>query len=150
MQNVFTEGTVDRNLFGLLDGCVDALYKQARIQSGDLGADDIELVVQLAQTDSEAEGAQVLCYYYFVDHTARILFWLHDRLYDRLRDHHQATDDVFSGLQGVADPSHIRALCGTCDDTADMSYPLGYSLESEYWCVMHNRTSFIHFLRNRF
>lgn len=114
---MFTEGTVDCNLFGLLDECIDALYSQAQIQSEDFGASDIELVVQLAQTDSEAEGAQVSCYYYFVDHTTRTLFWLHDRL----RDPHQTTDDVFSGLRGVADPSHIRALCGTCDDTADMS-----------------------------
>ncbi|KAG1753058.1 hypothetical protein EDD22DRAFT_808088 [Suillus occidentalis] len=111
-RHVFTEGTLDCSLFGLLDECIDALYSQARIQSEDLGASDIELVVQLAQTDSEAEGAQVSCYYYFVDHTARTLFWLHDRL----RDPHQTTDDVFSGLRGVADPSHIR-----------------YSLESEYW-----------------
>lgn len=111
-RHVFTEGTVDCNLFGLLDECIDALNSQARIQSKDFGASDIELVVQLAQTDSEAEGAQVSCYYYFVDHTARTLFWLHDRL----RDRHQTTDDVFSGLRGVADPSHIR-----------------YSLESEYW-----------------
>lgn len=111
-RNVFTEGTVDYSLFGLLDGCVDALYNQARIQSVDREADDIELVVQLVQIDSEAESAQVSCYYYFVDHTARTLFWLHDRL----RGHHQATADVFSGLRGVTDPSHIR-----------------YSLESEYW-----------------
>ncbi|KAG1733735.1 hypothetical protein EDB19DRAFT_1209482 [Suillus lakei] len=93
-------------MFGLLDECVDVLYDLARTKSANLEAGDIELVVQLAQP--EAEGGQVICHYYFADHKARTLFWLHDR--------HQATDDIFSGLRGVADPSHIR-----------------YTLESEYW-----------------
>lgn len=103
-------------MFELLDGCVDALCELAQTKSMNLEADDIELVVQLAQT--EAEGAQVSCCYYFVDHTARTLFWLHDR--------DQATDNnIFSGLQGVTDPSHIR-----------------YFLESEYWFVMLNVVRF--------
>ncbi|KAG1775692.1 hypothetical protein EV702DRAFT_1116121 [Suillus placidus] len=109
-RSVFTEATVDCNMFGLLDGWVDELNKLAQTNSVDLGADNIELVVQLVQT--EAEDAEVLCHYYFVDHRARTLFWLHDRLHDP----DQATGDIFSGLRGVTDPSHIR-----------------YSLESEYW-----------------
>ncbi|KAG1791095.1 uncharacterized protein HD556DRAFT_1387483 [Suillus plorans] len=104
-KRVFTEATVDSNMFGFLDKYVDALYELAQTQSVNLRADDIDLVVQLAQNE---EDAQVSCYYYFVDHTDRILFWLHDR--------DQATEDIFSGIQGVIDPSHIR-----------------YSLESEYW-----------------
>ncbi|KAG1838586.1 hypothetical protein DFJ58DRAFT_813794 [Suillus subalutaceus] len=105
-RSVFTEATMDRSMFELLDKCVDELNELAKTKSVDLGADDIELVVQLAQT--ETGDAQVFCYYYFIDHKARTLFWLHD--------YNQATDDIFSGLRGVADPSHI-----------------GYSLEAEYW-----------------
>lgn len=103
-KSVFTEATMDSNMFGFLDRYVDALDELAQTQSVDLGDDNTDLVVQLAQN----EEGEVSCYYYFVDHTDRILFWLHDR--------DQATDDIFSGLQGVMDPSHIR-----------------YSLESEYW-----------------
>ncbi|KAG2048582.1 hypothetical protein BDR06DRAFT_920295 [Suillus hirtellus] len=105
-KSVFTEATMDSNMFGFLDECVNALEELAQPATPpvDLRADNIELVVQLAQT----EGGEVSCYYYFVDHTDRILFWLHDR--------DQAKDDIFSGLQGVMDLSHIR-----------------YSLESEYW-----------------
>jgi hypothetical protein len=104
---VFTEATIDDSMFGLLDGCINMLREMAKKQSVDLGDDDIELVVQLAQT--EAGDTQMSCCYYFIDHNARTLFWLHD--------HQQTTDvDIFSGLRGVADPSHIR-----------------HSLESEYW-----------------
>lgn len=111
LQSVFTEATMDSNMFGFLDECVNALEELAQPATPpvDLRADNIELVVQLAQN----EGGEVSCYYYFVDHTDRILFWLHDR--------DQAKDDIFSGLQGVMDLSHIRALCGTGDDAADMT-----------------------------
>ncbi|KAG1718140.1 hypothetical protein EDB19DRAFT_1838552 [Suillus lakei] len=98
--------TQDETTFRLIDECVNGLYDLARAESASLEADDIELVVQLPQL--EVEGAQVSCQYYFVDHAARTLFWLHDN--------DQATVNIFSGLQGVVDPSHIR-----------------YALESEYW-----------------
>jgi hypothetical protein len=131
---VFTEATIDDSMFGLLDGCINMLREMAKKQSVDLGDDDIELVVQLAQT--EAGDTQMSCCYYFIDHNARTLFWLHD--------HQQTTDvDIFSGLRGVADPSHIRALCGTCDYAADMNQSLGHSLESEYWFVILNLVRFI-------
>lgn len=66
--------------------------------SASLEVADIELVVQLWPTDGE-----MTCQYYFVDHSARTIFWLHDNL--------EATMNIFSGLRGVNDPSHIRALC---------------------------------------
>jgi hypothetical protein len=77
--------------------CVDALYDDLlRDVSGDIGIDDIELVVQLEEgwTDSK-----VSCKYYFVDHKAQILFWLHDP--------HEATKNLFGALPGVYDPSHM-------------------------------------------
>jgi hypothetical protein len=71
----------------------------ARAKSAGLEADDnIELVVQLLPIAGE-----MTCQYYFVDHGARTLFWLHDS--------HEATTKIFSGLRGVEDPSHIRASC---------------------------------------
>ncbi|KAG1724594.1 hypothetical protein EDB19DRAFT_296258 [Suillus lakei] len=105
-RRAFTEANTDETTFRLIDECVNGLYDLARAESASLEADDIELVVQLPQL--EVEGAQVSCQYYFVDHAARTLFWLHDN--------DQATVNIFSGLQGVVDPSHIR-----------------YALESEYW-----------------
>ncbi|KAG0697076.1 hypothetical protein DFH29DRAFT_836251 [Suillus ampliporus] len=104
-RNTFTEANMDETTFRLVDECVDELYDLAHAKSASLQSDEIELVVQL--WPAEAEDAQVSCQYYFVDHATRTLFWLHD---------HQATENIFSGLQGVADPSHIR-----------------YALESEYW-----------------
>jgi hypothetical protein len=41
----------------------------------------------------------VYCQYYFVDHKAQILFWLHDP--------HEATKNLFGALPGVYDPSHM-------------------------------------------
>ncbi|KAG1740685.1 hypothetical protein EDB19DRAFT_767077 [Suillus lakei] len=103
-RKTFTEAHVVKTTFPLLDGCVDGLYDLARVKSAISQADDIELVVQL-----ESEDQQVTCRYYFVDHAARTLFWLHDVNYG-------ATTNIFSSLQGVDDLSHIR-----------------YALESEYW-----------------
>jgi hypothetical protein len=65
--------------------------------------DNIELVVQV--TPAKNDGEHVDCKYYYVDHTARTLFWLHD--------HPGATEDIFCKLRGVYDPSHIGASCRT-------------------------------------
>lgn len=101
-RKTFTEAILDETTFDLLAGCVDKLYDMAA-NSASLEAADIELVVQLWPTDGE-----MTCQYYFVDHSARTIFWLHDNL--------EATMNIFSGLRGVNDPSHIR-----------------FALESEYW-----------------
>ncbi|KAG1856754.1 hypothetical protein F4604DRAFT_1208624 [Suillus subluteus] len=102
-RKTFTEAIMDQITFHSLGGCVDELYDMARTISANLEADDIELVVQLWSNEG-----QMTCYYYFVDHAARTLFWLHDN-YD-------ATTNIFSGLRGVNNLSHIR-----------------FALESEYW-----------------
>lgn len=90
---------MDETTFHLLAECVDGLYDMARAKLTSLEAEDIELVVQLWPTEGE-----ITCQYYFVDHAARTLFWLHDT-------NHETTVNIFSGLRGVDDPSHIRALC---------------------------------------
>ncbi|KAG1807098.1 uncharacterized protein BJ212DRAFT_764932 [Suillus subaureus] len=97
-QKTFTEAITDETTFDLLGRCVDGLYDMARAKLASLEADDIELVVQLWPIEGE-----MTCHYYFVDHAARILFWLHDSP--------EATTKIFSGLRGVDNLSHIRALC---------------------------------------
>jgi len=57
---------------------------------------NIELVLQVSQ-------AKALCQYYFVDHANRTLFWL--------QKHVDATNDIFYGLEGVQDPTHVGAFC---------------------------------------
>ncbi|KAG1718506.1 uncharacterized protein EDB91DRAFT_1185136 [Suillus paluster] len=119
-RRTFTEANMNKSMFSLIDGCVNALYDLPQAKSVNLEADDIELVVQVAQVEAR-DGVQLSCHYYFVDHTARTLFWLHDYHQENLLSGLQGvtkTRNLFSGLQGVADPSHIR-----------------YVLESEYWCV---------------
>ncbi|KAG1859074.1 hypothetical protein C8R48DRAFT_714446 [Suillus tomentosus] len=103
-RKTFTEAIMDETTFHLLAGCVDGLYDMARAKSTSLEPEDIELVVQLWPIEGE-----MTCQYYFVDHAARTLFWLHDT-------NHETTMNIFSGLRGVDDLSHIR-----------------FALESEYW-----------------
>ena len=98
-QRTFTEANIDETTFHLVDGCVDTLYTLCA-ESVDLGDNDIELVLQLSHSGST--GANPLCQYYFVDHANRTLFWVQD---------HQATDDIFCGLHGIYDPSHVGAFC---------------------------------------
>jgi hypothetical protein len=97
LQRTYTEANINENLFRALDGCVDALYDDLLCDdSGDIATDDIELVVQLT-----LEKNEVCCQYYFVDHNARMLFWLHNPK--------KVAESLFSALQGVYDPSHMGA-----------------------------------------
>ncbi|KAG2078422.1 hypothetical protein BDR04DRAFT_1226420 [Suillus decipiens] len=102
-RKTYTEAIMDETTFHLLAECVDRLYETARAKSAHLETDNIELVLQLWLSEGE-----MTCQYYFVDHATRTLFWLHDN--------REATMNIFSGLRGVNDLSHIR-----------------FALESEYW-----------------
>jgi hypothetical protein len=121
LQRAYTEAIIDEAKFRTVAECVDALYDLARMMSVDLAADDIELVVQL-----EEGQAGVSCQYYFVDHNARTLFWLHDP--------HEAIEHLFSAVRVVYGLSHMSASCGTYV-AVDMNLPVGYALEQEYWFV---------------
>ncbi|KAG1750422.1 uncharacterized protein EDB91DRAFT_1046022, partial [Suillus paluster] len=101
-KRTFSEANMDEASFRLMDRCMDALYDLARTKLANLKAEDTELFVQVAQPQANS------CQYYFVNHSNRTLFWLHN--------HNEATDDIFDGLRGVRDPSHIRC-----------------ALESQYW-----------------
>jgi len=107
LQRTFTEANMDESTFNLVDGCINALYQVARENSVDLEDSKIELVVQVEQ--AEDDDAPVSCQYYFIDHATRSLFWLHEN--DR------ATENIFSGLRGIYDPSHIGASCRIYDAT---------------------------------
>ncbi|KAG2125742.1 hypothetical protein DEU56DRAFT_563875 [Suillus clintonianus] len=103
-KRAFTEGHIDESSFRLMDRCVDELYDRGRTITPNFDANDIELVVQVVPAHTD------YCQYYFVDHTTRTLFWLHDQ------DHNEATYNIFDDFRGVCDPSHIR-----------------FALESQYW-----------------
>lgn len=92
--------------FRLVDGCVDELHRLALTKSVNIEDNNIELVVQVAQT--AVDGAHASCQYYFVDHGNRTLFWLHD---------HSQVSDIFCGLRGIYDLSHIGVSCSTYDTT---------------------------------
>ena len=99
-QKTFTEANINETTFHLVDKCVDALYTLCA-ESIDLEDNDIELVLQVSHSGDS--GADASCQYYFVDHVRRTLFWLQNNV--------QATDDIFYGLRGIYDLSHIGASC---------------------------------------
>jgi hypothetical protein len=102
LQSTYTEANIDENVFRALDGCVDVLYDGLLCDdSEDIGTDDIELVVQLTVEQNEVGQTEACCQYYFVDHKARILFWLHDT--------HEVAKNLFGALRGVYDLSHMGA-----------------------------------------
>ena len=82
----------------MLDGCVNTLYRLLA-ESVNVEDDDVELFLHVSQAD----GSRWSCQYYFVDHANRTLFWLQDYV--------NAIDDIFYGLRGIYDPSHIGASC---------------------------------------
>jgi hypothetical protein len=94
---------MDETTFLLVDGCIDELHDLAQELRVNLDDNNVELVVHV--THAEVGDVPVSCQYYFVDHRVRTLFWLHKNS--------EATKNVLSGLQGIYDPSHIGASCGT-------------------------------------
>jgi hypothetical protein len=80
-----------------MNSCIDELLGDATKQGLNLtGGANIELVVQLFRN---RETKVLKCRYYFVDHTNRLLLWVHE----------QCTEKLFDGLLGVEKLSHISA-----------------------------------------
>jgi len=105
LQRTFTEANTDESC-DFINECVDILYRLCS-ESVNLELHYVELVLQVSQ-------ANALCWYYFVDHTNRTLFWLQKyvgAIYDI-----QVLRDV-----KVQDLSHLGAFCRTCDITG-MNY----------------------------
>jgi hypothetical protein len=77
-----------------MNSCIDELLGDAARQGLNLtGGANIELVVQLFKRETKVW----ICRYYFVDHTNRLLLWVHE----------QCTEQLFDGLLGVEKLSHI-------------------------------------------
>jgi len=81
--------------FRLVNACMDKLHELCP-NSINLDDHNIELVLQVTEDDSPLDAT---CQYYFVDHGKKTLFWLHH--------YEEATSDIFCGLRGVDDLSHI-------------------------------------------
>lgn len=86
-----------------MTSCIEKLL--ALITSGlpQLRRGDIELVVELTRYQNQNHG--LVCRYYFVDHTNRLLFWLHEI----------PAEKIFDGVMGVEKWSHISA--SSCENT---------------------------------
>jgi len=79
----------------IMNSCVDELLTLAMSHGVQPTDGSIELVVQLLRNP----WAVLISKYYFVDHSKRLLFWLHE----------QRTEMLFEGLRGVDRLSHISA-----------------------------------------
>jgi hypothetical protein len=77
-----------------LNDCADNLLALARSSGVELTS-AIELTLQLGMDPDTGER---VCSYYFADRAERTLFWLHEL----------GTEDLFDGVRGVKDYSHIR------------------------------------------
>ena len=78
----------------IMDPCVDELLDLAISHGVQPNDGNIELVVLLRDSQSVQ-----ICRYYFVDHSKRLLFWLHK----------QRTEMLFEGVEGIERLSHISA-----------------------------------------
>jgi hypothetical protein len=60
--------------------------------------EDVECVLHLGK--DEEDDTIYECYYYLVDHSNRILFWMNDF----------TADDMIAEIDGATDPRHISAF----------------------------------------
>jgi hypothetical protein len=97
-QGIYTDSDLQSQKFRYnMNSCIDELLGDAAKQGLNLtGGADIELVVQLFFKNRTKD---LICRYYFVDHTNRLLLWVHE----------QCTEKLFDGLLGVEKLSHISA-----------------------------------------
>jgi hypothetical protein len=97
-QGIYTDLDLQNQMFRYkMNSCIDELLGDAARQGLNLtGGANIELVVQLFKNQ---EAKVWICRYYFVDHTNRLLLWVHG----------QCTEKLFDGLLGVEKLSHISA-----------------------------------------
>ena len=70
-----------------------------------LPVDDWELVLELGE---DRETGELICFYYFVCHSSRCLFWLHE--FD--------LESALNNLRGVSELTHIRESALTLNQTS--------------------------------
>ncbi|KAG2751246.1 hypothetical protein P692DRAFT_20830991, partial [Suillus brevipes Sb2] len=85
-----------------MTSCIEELLALMTCGLPQLRSGDIELVVELTRNQKN----NMVCRYYFVDHTNRLLFWLHEIPAAR----------IFDGVVGVEKWSHIK-----------------YAIQHQYW-----------------
>ncbi|KAG2047819.1 hypothetical protein BDR06DRAFT_1013553 [Suillus hirtellus] len=97
VKRVFTDTNVQVQAFlNELNDCADDLLALAGSSGVDLTS-SIELTLQLGMDPDTKER---VCSYYFADRAERTLFWLHEL----------GTEDLFDGVRGVRDHSHIHVI----------------------------------------
>ncbi|KAG1893726.1 uncharacterized protein F5891DRAFT_1065336 [Suillus fuscotomentosus] len=99
-KRVFTDTNV-QDFLDDLNNCADDL--RALAESNNIDLTHIELTLQLGKHPNTGER---VCSYYFADRVERTIFWLHKL----------DTEDLFNGVRGVEEHSHI------C-----------YVIQSQYW-----------------
>ena len=94
LKPIYTDTNLcDPNLWQVIEQFVEEINRLRDISSP--LPEDWELVLELGKDD---ETGEPICLYYFVRHSTRCLFWLHE--FD--------LEDVLAGLCGVTEMSHIR------------------------------------------
>ena len=95
--------------------------KILRVSSPPLPGDDWELALELGEDE---ETGEEFCSYYFVCHSTRSLFWLHDF------DPH----DALGGLRGVTELTHVRKSAPTpIRVPRTLSVRLDLAVQALYW-----------------
>ncbi|KAG2124035.1 hypothetical protein DEU56DRAFT_828313, partial [Suillus clintonianus] len=131
VKRVFTDTNVQVQAFlDDLNDCADDLLALAR-SCGIVLTNDIELTLQLGMDPDTGER---VCSYYFADRAERTLFWL-----DEL-----GTEDLFDGVMGVKDHSHIRYVIQFQYWVHCELYPNNREVESRNGLLMELREIIVH------
>lgn len=99
MQRTVTEMDIfDPQIYGYIDGRMRYLWSglELAVKQEKLNLDitQVDLVLELKSDDESGS----VCWYYFVNHNSRCLFWLHE----------SDVEDVLSDCKGVESLAHIR------------------------------------------
>lgn len=130
-KRVFTDTNVRVPAFlDDLNDCADNLLALARSSGVELTS-AIELTLQLGMDPDTGER---VCSYYFSDRAERTLFWLHEL----------GTEDLFDGVRGVKDYSHIRYVIQFQYWVHCELYPNNREVESQTGLLMELREIIVH------
>ncbi|KAG1737992.1 hypothetical protein EDB19DRAFT_1877527 [Suillus lakei] len=131
VKRIFTDTNVQVQAFlNELNDCADDLLALARSSGVELTS-DIELTLQLGMDPDVGER---VCSYYFADRVERTLFWLHEL----------GTEDLFDGVRGVKDQSHIRYAIRFQYWVHCELYPNNREIESQNGLLMELREIIVH------
>jgi hypothetical protein len=134
MQRTFTEVNIfDPEICELIEDHMRYLWNEleSAVQRGELKlkTEQVNLVLELKNSDTSA-SPDTVCWYYFVNHNSRCLFWLHE----------SDVKDVLSDCKGVESLAHIRrwiiVVGGSGSDDLSCFSLLGLAIQAQYWCVL--------------